>query len=212
MIDYAHAERRILDGEVDFSMMYFAHDAFTRHLHRLAVALDLDEAPTAGTLTRWAMFNHQLRLHHTTEDTSLWPPLRAAVTVADELAVLDAMEREHAQLDPQLDAVETALCSRHGRTAAARVRDLTAGLGAHMRHEENEAPPLVESYLGRAGWAAFGRAIRKTQGLRGAAVYFPWLLDGAPDATSAQVLSLVPPPVRFLYRRVWAPRYRRSMS
>jgi hypothetical protein len=173
MIDYAHAERRVLYGEVDFSMMYFAHDAFTRHLHRLAVALDLDEAPTAVTVTRWATFNHQLRLHHTTEDTSLWPPLRAAVTVADERAVLDAMEREHAQLDPQLDAVETALCSRQGRTAAARVRDLTAGLGAHLR---------------------------------------PWLLDGAPDATSAQVLSLVPPPVRFLYLRVWAPRYRRSMS
>ena len=47
------------------------------------------------------------------------------------------------------------------------VQTLGESLGYHnMRHEENEALPLVETFLGPEGWAAFGRAIRKTQGLR----------------------------------------------
>jgi hypothetical protein len=87
-----------------------------------------------------------------------------------------------------------------------------SGLGAHMRHEENEALPLVETYLGPPGWAAFVGDIRKTQGVRGGATYFPWLLDGATEETSAVILKVLPPPVRFVYRRVWAPRYRKSMS
>lgn len=202
MIDDLHAERRVLDGAVDFSMMYAAHDAFSRHLERLAAGLDQDGAAAAGVSTRWALFAKQLHIHHTTEDRSLWPRLRAAVSAPDEVAVLAAMEHEHAALDP--------LLARRG--AAAGVRELTAGLAAHMRHEENEALPLVETHLGPAGWAAFGRDIRKTQGFRGAAVYFPWLLDGAPDATATRVLGSVPPPIRFLYRRVWAPRYRRSLG
>ncbi len=212
MIDDVHAERRVLAGEVDFSMMYAAHDAFNRHLQRLAAGLEHGTPALAGVTTRWALFAEQLHIHHTAEDASLWPRLRAAVRAPAELAVLTAMEHEHAALDPLLDRVETALAAADRPGAAAAVRELAASLGAHMRHEENEALPLVETHLGRAGWAAFGRDIRKAQGLRGAAVYFPWLLDAAPDATKAQVLGSVPPPIRLLYRRVWAPRYRRSLG
>jgi hypothetical protein len=203
--------RRVLAGDVDFSMMYFAHDAFARDLDRLAGALEHGDISAPSTAARWALFAKQLHIHHTAEDVSLWPSLRAAVAAPAEVAVLDAMENEHAQLEPLLAAVEAALADRRALDAAGRVRELSANLAAHMRHEENEALPLVASYLGAEGWTAFGRDIRKTQGLRGAAVYLPWLLDGAPDSTSAQVLGLLPPPVRLLYR-VWASRYRKSMS
>jgi hemerythrin-like domain-containing protein len=192
--------------------MYVAHDAFARHLERLVSAIEQGSAATPGTSARWALFKKQLHIHHTAEDVSLWPRLRAAVSRSDELAVLDAMEHEHAQIDPQLERVDAAFATGGAADPAASVRDLIASLGAHMRHEENEALPLVETHLGPAGWAAFGRDIRKTQGLRGGAVYFPWLLDGAPEPTAAKVLGVLPPPVRFPYRRVWAPRYRRSVS
>ena len=33
-------ERHTIRGEVDFTMMYAAHDAFARHLHRIAEALE----------------------------------------------------------------------------------------------------------------------------------------------------------------------------
>jgi hemerythrin-like domain-containing protein len=212
MIDDLHTERRVLGGEVDFTMMYLAHDAFTRHLERLIAALEQDSAPKTRVSARWGLFARQLHIHHTAEDVSLWPRLRAAVSEPAEVAVLTAMEREHAALDPLVTRVEAALAAPAPAQALLPLRELAAGLGAHMRHEENEALPLVAARLGRAGWAAFGRDIRKTQGLRGAAVYFPWLLDGAPSSAVAKVLGSVPPPLRLLYRRVWAPRYRRSMG
>ena len=90
------------------------------------------------------------------------------------------------------------------------IEQLSAGLATHMRHEESAALPLVEAHLDTAGWAAFTRHIRRTQGLRGGAVFFPWLLDDAPTTTRDPVLNLLPPPVRLLYRRVWAPRYQRA--
>ena len=72
------------------------------------------------------------------------------------------------------------------------------------------ALPLVETFLGPEGWDAFGRAIRKTQGLRAGAEYLPWVLDGAPIATQAKVLGLLPPLVTLLYRLVWAPKSLRA--
>jgi hypothetical protein len=203
-------ERIPLQGDVDFTMMYVAHDAFTRDLRRMAAACRQRLAFTPETHAGWVAFTTYLRIHHTAEDTSLWPRLRAQALRPDEVLVIDMMEREHAQIDPHLESVEAAFAETDTARLADGVQALTAGVTAHMRHEEEKALPLVENHLGREGWAAFGREIRKTQGIRAGAEYLPWLLDEAPDATQAKVLRLLPPPVRFLYRRIWAPRYRRT--
>ena len=204
-------ERRVLDGAVDFTMMYVAHDAFTRDLRRMARASERGQAWTAEAQAGWAMFTKQLHVHHTTEDTSLWPRLRAQPLRPDEVAVMDAMEAEHAQIDPQLERVDRALAERDADGLVDGVHALAAGLSAHMRHEENEALPLVETYLGPAGWAAFGRDIRRTQGLRAGAAYLPWVLDSAAPEMRAKVLDVLPLPARILCRRVWEPRYRRTV-
>ena len=190
-------------GEVDFTMMYAAHDAFTRHLERLI--------ETAGKrpLARWELFEHQLHLHHTAEDSALWPPLRMVVTDPDEVAVLDAMDLEHAAIDPLVERLDEAFADGD---PTALLGELLAGLGAHMAHEESAALPLVEKHLGQAGWDAFGDRIRRTQGLRAGAVYFPWLLEGAPDSMTRRVLGVLPPPVRLVLRLVWVPRYRRAIG
>jgi hypothetical protein len=200
-------ERIPLDGEVDFTMMYAAHDAFTRDLGRLTEGSAGGVFPLR-TLAIWETFRHQLHVHHTVEDEALWPPLRAAVTAEAETDVLDAMELEHAQIEPELEQLDAAVADRDAKRFNAHVRALATNLGAHMRHEENTALPLVEKYLGSAGWAAFGAHIRKTQGgLRGGAAYLPWVLDGASAETTRTILALLPPPARLLYRRVWVPRY-----
>jgi hemerythrin-like domain-containing protein len=207
MIDNLPA-RRTIAGEVDFTMMYAAHDAFSRHLDRIADALEGDRRIDGGTAERWTLFATQLHIHHTAEDQALWPALRAAIASPAELAILDAMESEHAQLDPQIDRIDTQIGDASAGDAAAAVRELAAQLARHMRHEENAALPLVAAYLGRAGWADFTRQIRSTQGLSGAAVYLPWLLDGAPADTAKQVLGVLPRPARLVYRAVWRRRYR----
>src|SRR6478609_4048667 len=96
----------------------------------------------------------------TTEDTSLWPQLRARPLRPDEVAVLDQMEMEHAQIDPVLERVDRALAEHDAERLVESFRTLAAGLTAHMRHEENEALPLIETHLGPPGWDAFGREIR----------------------------------------------------
>jgi hemerythrin-like domain-containing protein len=207
MIDNLPARRTIV-GEVDFTMMYAAHDAFSRHLDRIADALDADDAVSASASERWALFAKQLHIHHTAEDESLWPALRAAIASPDELAVLDAMEAEHGQLDPQVALITAQVGAGVAADAALSVRELAAGLGRHMRHEENAALPLLDAYLGRAGWAEFTNRIRATQGISGAAVYLPWVLDEAPADIARQVLGVLPPPARLVYRAVWRRRYR----
>jgi iron-sulfur cluster repair protein YtfE (RIC family) len=201
-------ERRTIGGEVDFTMMYAAHDAFSRHLERIAEELERTGAVSGATAERWTLFATQLHIHHTAEDESLWPILRSAIASPAEFAVLDAMEAEHAQLDPLLERIDGQTGAAFASDAAASVRQLAAVLAQHMRHEENDALPLIDAYLGRAGWAEFGRRIRSTQGLSGAAVYLPWLLDGAPADQTKRILAVLPPPVRVLYRAVWQRRYR----
>jgi hemerythrin-like domain-containing protein len=207
MIDNLPA-RRTIGGEVDFTMMYAAHDAFSRHLERIADALERDGHISGVTAERWALFAKQLHIHHTAEDDALWPMLRAAIAGPDELAVLDAMEAEDGQLDPHLTRIDAQISAGFAGNAVAGVHELAEGLARHMRHEENEALPLIDGYLGRAGWAEFGRTIRATQGISGAAVYLPWLLDGAPADIAKRVLGVLPPPARLVYRTVWRRRYR----
>lgn len=189
-------------GGVDFSVMHAAHDAFTRDLARLAGAAAAGRAGQPSVRAGWATFSRQLSVHHTAEDTALWPALRAKVTRPAEIAVLDDMVAEHAQIDPLLAQID--------RGQAASAGDLERLLTAHLRHEEEKALPLVAAYLGAKGWAVFGRAVARLHGLSGAAEFFPWMLDGADPATRQHLLALLPLPVRLIHRAVWAPRYART--
>ncbi|MCW2937497.1 MAG: Hemerythrin cation binding domain protein [Actinomycetia bacterium] len=207
--------RTPLQGKVDFTLMYAAHDAFLRDLGRLAAAARTGSLAEPAVRTGWETFERQLRIHHTAEDAAVWPLLRQRVSHPGDLAVLDAMEAEHARIDPLLDRIAASLpalpavSAVSGAGLAGAIEELSLALAAHMEHEENEALPLVETFLGTEGWAGFARQMRKTQGLSGAAVFFPWVLDGTPATTRTQVLGLLPAPARLLYRAVWAPRYAR---
>jgi iron-sulfur cluster repair protein YtfE (RIC family) len=207
----AWQRRAALKGDVDFTMMYVAHDAFNRDLTRLVKASQEGRGFTPEADATWRMFSQQLHTHHTAEDTSLWPRLRAVVTAADEIAILDAMEAEHAELDPLLERVDVALADRRESALVDELGELRARLAAHMRHEEDAALPLLERRLGAPGWAAFGQEIREQQGgLRGGAEYLPWVLDDAADHVKRQVLGLLPGPARLLYRYVWERKYRNA--
>jgi hypothetical protein len=202
-------------GTVDFTMMYVAHRAFARDPRRLRLAAEHGRARTPGATARWAIFTRQLLFHHEIEDAVLWPMLRDRPLAPREVDVVEAMGREHDEIDPLLEEVDDALAAR-GRDDRTRlvasIDALATHLTAHLRHEEDEALPLVESHLGLAGWEAFIAAIRKRQSLRGVAEYLPWLLEDTPQEIQAGVLGLLPPPVRFVYRRRWAPKYRRAVG
>jgi iron-sulfur cluster repair protein YtfE (RIC family) len=190
--------------------MYAAHDAFRRDLYRLQASVAAGHASDPATRAGWASFTRELHVHHTVEDAALWPPLRQKTYRPDEVAVLDAMEAEHARIDPLLAPVEAAVAGTPGADPAESAEALASALTAHRQHEETTALPLLEQHLGQPGWDAFLDEIRKRQGLTGGARFLPWLLDGAPAETTHRVLDKLPPPARLLYRAIWRPNYVRT--
>jgi iron-sulfur cluster repair protein YtfE (RIC family) len=206
----AWSRREARAGQVDFTMMYVAHDAFNRDLTRLLAAARAGTGFSPAALATWQLFSGQLHTHHRAEDSALWPRLRAAVDVEEERSLLDEMEAEHGDLDPRLDRVARALADRATDRLVIELEGLAAGLAAHMRHEEDAALPLVERRIGAAGWKAFGVEIRdRNGGIKGGAAYLPWVLDGATDDVKRRVLKVLPPPARLLYRG-WERRYRNA--
>jgi iron-sulfur cluster repair protein YtfE (RIC family) len=206
----AWSRRAAHAGEVDFTMMYVAHDAFNRDLARLLAAARAGKGFSPAAQATWELFSRQLHTHHTAEDTALWPRLRASTETEGERSLLDEMEAEHGELDPRLERIEAALADRLADQLVTELEGLAAGLAAHMRHEEDEALPLVERRVGAAGWKAFGDEIRdQNGGIKGGALYLPWVLDSATEDVKGRVLKVLPPPARLLYRG-WERKYRNA--
>jgi iron-sulfur cluster repair protein YtfE (RIC family) len=198
-----------MNGEIDFIMMYVTHDAFRRDLARLEAAAAEGRAASPGVRAGWETFKTQLLVHHTVEDAWLWPRLTERVEDRPGApALLNDMEAEHARLDPLLEEFDRALAT--GETGLTeRAKALTEVLVGHLEHEEDEALPLIQEVMTPAEWSEFGRAMARRQGVRGAAVYIPWIQDGMPRADRHRFLAELPAPARALDRAVWTPRYRR---
>lgn len=204
---------------LDFTMMYAFHDALRRDLAHLARAAsrqraELERPDRRGAfLDGWELFKEQLHHHHTGEDEDLWPRVRSHLAGRpDDLGLIQAMEDEHARIDPLLQAVDNAFADRdagHSRLPDA-VDQLTTELNGHLSHEERDTLPLIDRSITQAEWQAFARDQRRRNGLRGAAQMFPWLLDEASPQQIRTVLAQLPGPLRFVYRRVWQPRYARQ--
>jgi hypothetical protein len=117
------------------------------------------------------------------------------------------MEAEHAQIDPLLAAVDDALADSVGNLAAPAA-ELASALEWHLKHEEDAALPLIQSVCRPADWRAFAGEMRRRQGVKGAAIYVPWILDGAAPDGQRRFLAALPAPVRVISRILWEPRYR----
>jgi iron-sulfur cluster repair protein YtfE (RIC family) len=193
---------------INFTEMYVTHDGFRRDLERLAAAAAAGRADTPQVRDGWENFTRQLHVHHTVEDAWLWPRLKELVAGrADDLALLAAMEAEHAVLDPQLEALDAALRAGSAELPE-QVEGLRSVLDAHLRHEEEEALPLIQSVMTPKDWRGFGRAMARKQKLGGASVWIPWITDGMAPSDARSFLARMPPPLRLLNRLSWEARYR----
>ena len=201
-------------GDADLTVMIAAHDAFRRDLVSLARAAgsaDLsDPARRQAVGTGWTVFKRQLHMHHSGEDTFIWPALTRRLSDSDSArSVLDAMEAEHRRIDPLLAAVDEAFADPAPDRLADVTDALVTDLSGHLAHEERDALPLIGTALTNAEWRKIGARLGRSNGLSGGSEFFAWMLDGAPPQRAAAVLSQLPPPLRLLYRTIWKPRYAR---
>jgi hypothetical protein len=96
-----------------------------------------------------------------------------------------------------------------GGLAAVVLRRLPLARAPWVAHEERDTLPLMDRSLTPAEWQRFVADQRRNNGIRGAAQFFPWLLDGASVEQAQAVLVGLPTPLRVVYRGIWQPRYAR---
>ena len=178
----AWSRRTAQAGEVDFTMMYVAHDAFNRDLARLLAAA---RAGRGSRRRHWPPGSSSVA-----SCTPITPPrtprcgrgcaLRSRWRRAGP-ARRDGGRARGARPAARSDRGGT------GRPARRPTRDRAqgprrTGWPPTCVHEEDAALPLVERRIGAAGWDAFGKEIRdQNGGIKGGALYLPWVLDGATD-------------------------------
>ena len=178
-------------GDADLTIMLAAHAALRRDLERLARAAAFADLPDPGRpglgAGGWETFKRQLHLHHTAEDTIVWPALRQRLAHSDQAqSVLDAMEAEHQQIDPLLTAVDDAFARAGAGAGPTRARSATsptrspASLTGHLAHEERDGLPLIGVALTAPNGARVGFKIVRGNGLSAGGEMFAWLADGRP--------------------------------
>lgn len=160
-----------MDVRLDMSMMLAMHDALRRELvqvGRIAARRDDHPGRRLRAALGWELFKKFLTVHHQAEDDALWPPLRARVAgQPDQVALVDALEAEHAAIGPLLGAVDAAAADPDcGYQRFGDVIDELAGrLTAHLAHEETGGLPLIDASLTPAGWQHFAQV--HTERVRG---------------------------------------------
>ncbi|MEU9773227.1 hemerythrin domain-containing protein [Streptomyces sp. NPDC047968] len=199
---------------LDMTMMFAIHDALRRELERIArITSRVDEDPrhVLSTAVGWELFKKFLVAHHASEDRTVWPVMHKALAGREaeaEIALLDAMEAEHAVIDPLLADIDAALADRDSGAArlGGLVDQLCTDLRAHLDHEEREALALMDLTMSQEQWSAFS-AEQKDRIGSDANRYLPWLLDDIDAARVATVLGKLPPPLRAAYDNEWRAAY-----
>jgi len=183
--------------KLDMTTMLAYHDALRRDLEHVARMTARSEG--------WDRFQRFLHVHHVAEDEALWPVMRQALMGhSDEMALLDAMEAEHAELGPLLETIDDAL--DRGDSAPVARRDLAVRLRAHLTHEEEAALPVIDRTLDEEQWMQFGEASAGKVG-PDMPTFLPWLLDGADAERTEAILDHLPEPARQAYRNEWLPAH-----
>ena len=126
----------------DLEVVHLIHSALRRDTERLADFAQRWRTADPGThdalLLGWHGFSTELHTHHSIEDVYVWPFMRPRLahdTAAME--VLDAMETEHAVIDPALAEIE----KRGGRTTSSvtgKTTHLLLGKGGGSKRQTAE--------------------------------------------------------------------------
>jgi hypothetical protein len=197
-------------GPHDMRLMYLAHHAFRRDLARFESAVrntPVGEAEVWARLERrWELFSTVLHHHHTIEDETIWPPVASRADAA-ATEVLESMEAEHVLIDPVLAgcahgfaAMTAHPCADHRNALDVHVTNARQLLVDHLRHEETEAIPLVQSLMTAEEFEAATAFADQGVSPKQVAELVPWALEGLSPELRARELAAAPLPFRVVAR------------
>jgi hemerythrin-like domain-containing protein len=142
-------------------MMVF-HAAASREFHLAPAAVrrvkpgDRKHAQDVDTYLNSMCYS--LHEHHHGEDAILWPILRPRLSAA-ERRLLDANERQHADINDGIEKVNDArrqwldrLDQEHGSVLANKLKTLSGLVDRHLEDEERDILPMAAAYLTQAEW------------------------------------------------------------
>ncbi|OBC00292.1 hypothetical protein A5784_20870 [Mycobacterium sp. 852013-50091_SCH5140682] len=202
-------------GPADLRMMYVMHYGFRRDLTHFCVAARrtpiADGRTWRALLARWDLLSTVLHDHHRKEDVVIWPLLRERAEAdhdADALAVLDAMDTEHDQIDPLLIRVRAGLEAMTIGTATADRERLIVVLDEaytcltrHLSHEERDANAVLQARIRREEWDHLERTqLRGGMSARELTQMLPWAFKDLPEPLASELLSEAPLPLRAMLR------------
>jgi hemerythrin-like domain-containing protein len=212
------------DGPVDMFMMYVMHHAFRRDLAVLTEAARTtpahDRVAWRLLQQRWNVFHEALHGHHSGEDAGLWPLLLERATPEDR-ETLEAMEAEHAEFEPLLEACDHGFARLAGHAdddaraaLAVRLAATRECLARHLEHEETGAIPILQRVCTQEDWDRLDEEHFKGDLTLGKVVrVVPWAASGLPREVLDQVFAKTEPGFRVVWlltRRRFARRQARA--
>ena len=156
---------------------------------------------------RWTLFAEVLHHHHSGEDAGLWPTLLDR-SGPDDRETLEAMEAEHADIDPLLAACAAgfARLAEHddedARAAlAVRVTATRESLARHLRHEETDAIAILQGVLTQEDWDRIDEEYFKNDDMpfRRIVGLVPWVAHGVPAEERDRVFAHVGGPFKLVW-------------
>jgi hemerythrin-like domain-containing protein len=202
----------------DVHDMIVVHRAFRRELRLLPELVrgvrpgDTARARQVADATRLILKG--LHLHHTGEDELLWPKLLERA--APDAALIARMEAQHLQVDHQLARLGPALSRWEVEARAAVGEEVASLLDAartvlleHLDEEEREVLPLAARHITQAEWSGLGEHGMAAIRFRELPLLFGAVLEDATSQERAEMVRVLPLPVRLLLRPVLLPYYRR---
>ena len=205
----------------DINEMRVIHRVFRRELTALPGLVrrvpdgDTARAEVVGTHAQFVLTG--LDIHHTGEDENLWPLLLERAEPSTEL--IETMQAQHEQVHQHADRSQHLLESwrrtpsrEAGEALATEVEHLNRALFEHLDQEEREILPLAEEYVSIEEWGRLGDHGRDSMSRDQLPLMFGAILEEADPAERAQMLALLPAPIRLLMRTLGARKYRRYIA
>jgi hypothetical protein len=176
------------DGTASMAtMLMTSHHAFRRDAACFARAIEnAHELRAAEVEGEWKQFRNGLHHHHTIEDTSMFPDLRAKHP--EIAAAIDRLGEQHHQIDPLLDRGDVLFTNLaiHRDEAREVIGKIIALLDEHLELEER----TITVYLRDA------KEFPLPPTDEAAAMYaqgFAWSTAGIAAPVLAKILAMLPP-------------------